>query len=96
MVVVIEPDGMVGVSRHTDHTNSDLRAPAQAWKPDAVEIGLGGLTTTYRVDEAPYEKDGAWRMVIEGVPLVRVSTDVGGGAAPVDSDEPRGAAAPSP
>ncbi|MBX2846579.1 MAG: hypothetical protein KTR13_10250 [Saprospiraceae bacterium] len=34
---------------------------------DEFEIGLFGLKKTYKVDKAPYEEDGAMKMVLNGI-----------------------------
>jgi hypothetical protein len=70
MSVHIEPSGLVTIEQRGSSTTR-VAAPAIRWDDDALVIGAFGLETTYRVDEPPYEHDGEWRMVLEGVPLVR-------------------------
>ncbi len=64
--VVIETTGTASMN-----TATSVRAPAQSWEDGELVVGIGIFTTTWRIDEAPYERDGEWRMVMEGTPLVR-------------------------
>lgn len=75
MSVTITPEGFVEILQTATsgtNTTSNVVAPARSWADGELEVGIGVLTSTWRVDEAPYEKDGTWRMVIEGVVLERV------------------------
>lgn len=71
LTVVIQSDGMVAIEQRGDHTQS-IQAPAQAWRADGFDVGIGAFITTYALQEPPHEVEGRWRMVIEGVMLERI------------------------
>ncbi len=99
--VAIAPDGSVVIETTgtaSVNTATSVRAPAQSWDDGELVVGIGMFTTTWRIDEAPYERDGEWRMVMEGTPLVRrvnalevLATE---GAPPATPAEPEGVEVP--
>lgn len=73
ITVTIEPDGQIEVHRR-DGADTRVNMPAKVWTDDAVEIGVGPLSTRYEIQEAPYQKDGTWIMVFDGVQVTRAAT----------------------
>ncbi|MCB9666018.1 MAG: hypothetical protein H6732_18065 [Alphaproteobacteria bacterium] len=70
LTVQISADGFVSIDHVQDGQTSSVMAPARSWE-HGIEVGFASLTTTWTVDEAPYEVEGSWRMVVQGVPLQR-------------------------
>jgi len=50
----------------------EINAPLQSFSGDDFVVGAMGITTTFRVEKPPFEEDGAWKMVVDGVTLTRV------------------------
>lgn len=69
LVIAITPAGLVAIDQQGS-SSTHVQAPAKGWE-EGIVVGVGSFTTTWRVDERPYELDGVWHMVVEGVPLVR-------------------------
>jgi hypothetical protein len=99
MTVRIDESGLVDLRRGASGTGGDLASsvagPAKAWTP-SLEVGVGVFTTGWRVDETPHEVNGEWRMVIEGVVVVRTSTESGLGEEPTAIGEPPAAEGSDP
>ena len=76
MVVSIEESGNVSVKTTGAGNNTEITAPAMSWDAGELAVGIGPFVTTYTIDEAPFEVDGTWRMVMEGVPLERDATEM--------------------
>lgn len=104
MRVVIAPDGYVEIDADatgTVSTATSVKAPAQSWADGKIVVGIGMFTTSWTVNEAPYERDGEWRMVVEGVVLVRTTaaeapTPAVEDGAPAGLPEPEPVPAPEP
>lgn len=70
MHLVVTPEGWIRVETQGD-LSTQFEGPAKSWEGDVIQIGAFGFTTAYRIDEVPYEADGEWRMVVDGIVLVR-------------------------
>ena len=49
----------------------ELNAPIQRFGDDGFDVGLGSLTTTFKVSKWPYVDGGKWKMTVDGQELVR-------------------------
>lgn len=68
----IEADGMVRYERKRGSGSTSIEAPIQRFEGDDFVVGLGPLTTTFRVSERPHREGDAWRMTVDGVELRRM------------------------
>lgn len=69
--LTISPNGEVTVNDRRGSAESVYNLPATLWEDDQVVLGANVLTKILSIDEPPYEADGEWRMVVEGVPMTR-------------------------
>jgi hypothetical protein len=67
----IESDGTVEVQHVDDGNSSEFKAPAMSWDGGEIKIGIGPFTKVYTLNEAPHLVDDQWRMVVNGIVLVR-------------------------
>ncbi|MCB9681567.1 MAG: hypothetical protein H6733_08870 [Alphaproteobacteria bacterium] len=81
----IDPTGQVRIEDTTDGATT-LSAPARSWEGDKLVLNAL-IDIDYAIDERPYERDGTWRMVIDGVPLQRTTP---GWASETDGPLPAG------
>ena len=70
--LLITPDGRCKYERRKNGNSVSVEAPIQRFEGDNFVVGLGPFTTTFVVAKPPHVADGKWRMVVDGVELVRV------------------------
>lgn len=74
MYLLITPEGRVDYKRHKDKDGGmvTVKGPLQGFQGKDFLVGYGFFTTTFTVNIPPYlSEDGIWRMVVNGVELVR-------------------------
>lgn len=71
MTLQINRDGRVSYKRFRKGASSKIDAPLKAFHGDDFEVGVGPMTTMFRVSSPPREIDGVWRMTVDGVELTR-------------------------
>lgn len=72
MYLRINPDGGVVCRRVTETGTVSVKGPLQGFRGDDFIVGYGFFTTTFKVDIPPYlNEDATWRMVVDGVELLR-------------------------
>ena len=47
-------------------SNSSVTGGSATLTDSTIVIGLMGLDATFRIDKAPYEEDGVWKMDLDG------------------------------
>ena len=72
MFLLITRDGSVAYRRWRKGASTKIQAPLKAFHGDDFEVGIGPMTTTFKVSSPPREVDGVWRMTVDGVELTRV------------------------
>ena len=77
MRLLITQDGRVEYERRRDGNTTSVNAPLLGFDGDNFSAGVGFLRTTFVVSKRPYRDGGQWKMVVDGVELVR-----GGGDGP--------------
>ena len=70
----ISQDGRVVWKRKAKGASASIDAPLKAFHGDDFEIGVGPLTTTFKVSAPPHKTEGSWRMKVDGIELVRVDS----------------------
>ena len=73
MYLLILADGSVKYKRIKKGFTKSIEAPLQGFDRDDFIVGIGSLKTTFRVDKPPYQENGQWKMVVDGVTLIRVN-----------------------
>lgn len=87
--LVIAPDGTLDLRKIEGGGHTDLTLPARGWD-GGITVGIGPVKTTFQVQEPPHQVDGEWRMVFEGVVLVRTGpAPAGFGQQVLGLDPPR-------
>lgn len=72
MYLLITPEGRVVYKHYQDSGTVSVKGPLQAFKGDDFTVGYGFFTTTFSVAIPPYlNEDATWRMVVNGVELIR-------------------------
>lgn len=71
MSLQIWRDGHVSFKRFRQGASTEINAPLKAFHGDDFEIGIGPMTTTFRVSSPPREFGGVWKMTVDGVELAR-------------------------
>jgi len=72
MYLLINPDGRVHYRKFRDGDKVSVKGRLQGFRGDDFQVGYGFFTTTFTVTTPPYlNDDDTWRMVVEGIELVR-------------------------
>lgn len=72
MYLLITPEGRVVYKHYQDGGTVTVKGSLRGFKGDDFTVGSGFSTTTFLVTTPPYlSEDATWRMVVDGVELVR-------------------------
>ncbi|HYC36995.1 MAG TPA: hypothetical protein VEC19_11265 [Usitatibacter sp.] len=71
MRLSITPEGMVDYERRQGGSSKSIKAPIKRFEGDNFVVGIGPFTTTFVVTRAPFQEQGVWKMVVDGVELSR-------------------------
>ena len=71
MYLLITLDGSVKYKRIKSGVTRSVTGPLRGFKGDDLIVGLPLISTTFVVSRAPYEENGRWKMVVDGVTLTR-------------------------
>ncbi|MFV3304838.1 hypothetical protein ACNFBT_06120 [Pseudomonas sp. NY15181] len=78
MSLLITADGRVAYKRLSGGNSRSIEAPIKSYDADGFSVGIGPFDTHFEVSKPPYQEGGRWKMVVDGVELVRTRTvDVG-------------------
>jgi hypothetical protein len=70
----IGDDGKVDYERKKGAVDKSLSgAKIEEFRKGSFDVSLLGVSTTFKIDQEPMEKDGVWTMTIDGVQLTRVA-----------------------
>ena len=72
MSLLITSDGTVSYERKKGGGSTSVNAPIQEFQGDDFVVGIAFMETTFEVSKPPYEENGQWKMVIDGVELTRI------------------------
>lgn len=70
----ISADGRMEYNRRRGAERIAITAPIQRFEGDDFIVGLGPFSTTFVVSRPPWQEAGQWKMVVDGVELVRRPT----------------------
>lgn len=73
MYLSITSDGQVNYKRKDGNTSTSINAPIKDFHDNDVEVGLGPIATNFSVSKPPYQDGAQWKMVVDGVELVRTT-----------------------
>jgi hypothetical protein len=71
MYLLITQDGSVSYKRVKGGSTTSIEGPLKGFVGDNFEVGIGPMTTTFVVSQAPYKDGGQWKMVVDDVELSR-------------------------
>ena len=71
MKLVITAEGNVSYERVGPNGNVSIDAPMQQVRKDGFSVGVGPMTTDFRLDKPPHAENGVWTMTVDGVVLTR-------------------------
>ena len=71
MTLVITQEGRVAYKRVKCSASSSVDGPIQKFEGDHFHVGIPYLTTRFDVSRPPFQQDGRWKMVVDGVELTK-------------------------
>ena len=74
MSLQISADGRVVYKRISGGNSRSIEAPIKGYDADGFTVGIGLFDTHFKVSKPPYQEGGQWKMVVDGVELVRTRT----------------------
>ncbi len=69
MDLQIQESGNLEYARIKDGVTTSITGPIKEFDGDNFIVGFAFLTTTFEVSTPPYQDDGVWKMVVDGVEL---------------------------
>jgi len=73
MTITISADGRLVYHRvrmkQGAKYSTKVDGPIKSYQGDELVVGVLSLTTTFKVSRPPYQEDGQWFMVVDGVTL---------------------------
>ena len=73
----ITQEGSVRYERFKDLSSMSVGGRLKGFKGDNIEVGFGPIATTVVVNKPPYQDGDGWKMVVDGMELVRVDEGTG-------------------
>ena len=73
MYLLLTQDGSVRYKRIQGGATTAVEGPLKGFRGSNFEVGIGPMSTTFVVTKPPYDDGGTWKMVVDGVELVRTS-----------------------
>ncbi len=71
--LVIQPEGHVSYEKSEGKGHVEVSGPLRGWVGNDFVVGVMVVKTTFKVNTAPHQVDGVWRMTMDGVELTRVA-----------------------
>ncbi|MBB3195439.1 hypothetical protein [Roseateles terrae] len=73
MYLLITQDGSVRYKRLKSGASTSIEGPLKGFVGDNFEVGIGPMATTFVVSTPPHQDGDKWKMVVDGVELVRTA-----------------------
>ena len=71
MYLLILQDGSVNYNRLKNGGTVSVTGPIQEFQGDNFIVGFAFFKTTFEVSKIPYQENGRWKMVVDGVELTK-------------------------
>ncbi len=71
MALLITAQGRVAYKRVEGSGSTSIKAPLKAFIGNDFVVGVGPLSTTFKVSAPPHQDHGQWKMTVDGVVLTR-------------------------
>ena len=75
MYLLITQDGSVRYKRLKGGATTSIEAPLKEFIGDDFEVGIGPLTTKFKVAKPPYRDGDRWRMIVDDVELTKTANE---------------------
>jgi hypothetical protein len=72
MSLELTQDGTVHYQRVKANVTTSINGPLRRFEGDNFVVGIPFISTTFEVSRPPHQQAGAWKMVVDGVELIRV------------------------
>ena len=73
MYLLITQDGSVRYKRLRGGASTSVEGPLKGFTGNDFEVGVGPMATTFVVSKPPYRDGESWKMVVDGVELVKTA-----------------------
>jgi len=73
MYLLINQDGSIKYKRVERGGSTTIEAPIKSFEGDDFHVGVGPFSTRFVVATPPYQDRDGWKMVVDGVELVRTA-----------------------
>ncbi len=73
MSLLITQDGSVRYKRLKGGSSTSVEGPLNGFDGNNFSVGVGPLSTTFVVTRPPYKDGDQWKMVVDGVELVKTT-----------------------
>ena len=73
MYLLITQDGSVRYKRLKGGASTSVEGPLKGFTGNDFEVGVGPMATTFVVSKPPYQDGERWKMVVDGVELVKTA-----------------------
>ena len=74
MYLLITSDGSIRYRRLRGGAETKITGPLRSFEGNDFIVGIPVLSTTFVVSTPPYNDNGTWKMVVDGVELTRASS----------------------
>ena len=71
MYLLILQDGSVDYKRLKKGSTVSVTGPIQEFQGDNFVVGFSFVNTVFEVSKTPYQENGEWKMVVDGVELTK-------------------------
>ena len=71
MYLLITQDGSVRYKRLKGGASTSVEGPLKGFEGNNFEVGIGPMATTFVVSKPPYQDGEKWKMVVDGVELLK-------------------------
>lgn len=71
--LIITPEGRIEYSNQQPGKSTSVSSPIKSFSEQGFDAGIGPLTTTFKVTQAPtQDSQGNWFMIIDGYTLAKI------------------------
>jgi hypothetical protein len=71
MYLLITQDGSVVYKRLEAGVSKSIEGPLKGFHGDSFDVGVGPISTEFKVSVPPHKEGEAWKMVVDGVELTK-------------------------
>ena len=72
MYLLILQNGRVRYTRQKSLGKTKIEGPIKEFQGNNFVVGISFFKTTFEVSEPPYQENGQWKMVVDGVKLTKI------------------------